>query len=68
METHELDIEISPDGRMKVHVQGAKGPACMEYVKLLQGIMGSAEEVSHTAEYYEPPTGVQIHLDQQAKR
>ena len=64
METHELDIEVRPDGTVKMHVRGAKGPACMEYTKLIEQILTSTGEVEKTSEYYEPPTGVQIHLDQ----
>ena len=64
METHELDIEITPDGQVKVHVHGAKGSACMDYVKLLQTMMGAEGELQHTSEYYEPPSGVRIHLEQ----
>jgi len=68
METHELDIVIGPDGKMQVHVQGAKGPACMEYVKLLETMMGATGEVTQTSEYYEPATGVEVRLDQKLKR
>ncbi|MBN2451760.1 MAG: DUF2997 domain-containing protein [Lentisphaeria bacterium] len=62
METHELNIEIRPDGQVRVHVAGAKGPACMDYVRLLQQVMGAEGEIEHTSEYYEPPTGVKIRI------
>jgi hypothetical protein len=62
MEQHELDITIGLDGKVSVHVKGAKGPACMEYVKMLSQILNSEGEVTNTSEFYEPPTGVAIHL------
>lgn len=67
METHELDIEVRPDGTVKVHIRGAKGPSCMEYTKLFEQILNSTGEAERTSEYYEPPTGVQIRLDQKTR-
>ncbi len=64
METHEFDIDILPDGRVKVHIKGAKGAACMDYVKLFEQALGSAAEVERTSEYYEPPSNVRIRLEQ----
>jgi hypothetical protein len=55
METHEIDIEITRDGQVKIHVQGAKGPRCLEYAKLFQEQMGQVGKVSETMEMYEPP-------------
>ncbi len=67
MESHELDIEITPKGEVKLHVRGAKGHACMDYVKLLEQLVGPASEVQHTAEFYEAPTGVRIQIEQREK-
>ena len=66
MEIHELEIVIAPDGEMRVEVKGAKGTACLKYTDLLQRIFGEAKSVEHTAEYYEPPTGVEVRLDEKA--
>ena len=64
METHELEISIGPDGKVRAHIKGVKGAACEEYVKLLEKILNSqGTDVEHTAEYYEPPTGVEIHIE-----
>ena len=63
MESHEFDIEIKPGGEVKIHIKGVKGQACMDYVKLFEQIVGEARDVEHTSEYYEPPTGVQIHIE-----
>ena len=67
MECHELDIEVLSDGTVRAHVKGAKGHSCMEYVKLLRQILGSEGEVEHTSEYYEPPTAVQVRLEQETQ-
>jgi hypothetical protein len=64
MEQHELEIEISQQGKVRVHVQGVKGKECTQYVKLLEEIMGVTGDVEHTQEYYEPPTGVEIKIEQ----
>ena len=63
MEVHELEITIAPDGELKVEVKGAKGAACMEYAKRIESIFSEAHTVEHTSEYYEPATGVEIHLE-----
>lgn len=67
MECHEFDIEVRPGGKVKVHIKGAKGPACMDYAKLLAEILGPASDVQHTHEYYEPPTEVRIDVEQKAE-
>lgn len=64
MEVHEIEIEVRPDGTVQAHVQGAKGAACMEYVKLLQQLLQSEGQVQQTAEFYEAPTGVEVRLEQ----
>lgn len=52
---HELEIEIGADGSVKVHVKGAKGRKCLDYVKLFAA-MGEVTEQELTSEYYEPET------------
>ena len=64
MECHEFDIEIRPNGEVRVHIHGVKGPGCTEYVKLFEQILHSEGETELTSEYYEPPTGVEIHIEQ----
>lgn len=62
METHELDVEIAADGTVRVHVRGAKGPACEKYAEFFQAVLNARGEVERTGEYYEPPTGVDVDL------
>jgi len=56
---HELEIEIEPDGQVQVHVKGAKGKQCLEYVELFNTI-GAITEQRLTREYYEPEPKVGI--------
>src|SRR5579863_4786696 len=68
MEPHDLEIEIGKDGRVRVKTSGAKGKSCLEYIRLVERIVGKAEHQELTAEYYEPDTGVKIDAPQQEKQ
>lgn len=59
---HELDIEILPNGEIKVHVQGMKGKSCDEVVKIFEQEIGEIKDVQRTSEYYEPEPDVGIHI------
>ena len=67
METHEFEIEMAPGGEIKIHVKGVKGPACMEYAELFEEILGVSGTRERTSEYYEAPTGVEIHVEQKTE-
>ena len=43
MAEHNIEIEISKTGEVKVHVKGVKGPGCLEYGKLLAEIVGKVK-------------------------
>lgn len=60
MEQHDVEIEIGKDGKVRVHVKGAKGKACLEYAKFLESVVGRMQERELTNEYYEPETGVHV--------
>jgi hypothetical protein len=62
MESHDLEIEIGKDGKVRVHVKGAKGQACLAYAKLLEKIVGREEQRELTSEYYEPDGKVDLRL------
>jgi hypothetical protein len=68
MAQEELEIEISPSGKVTVRTKGIKGPACMEYADMLARIIGREEHREKTAEYYE--TGIEIarHVNVKQKR
>ncbi|MBI2901734.1 MAG: DUF2997 domain-containing protein [Planctomycetes bacterium] len=60
MESHELEIEIGKDGRVRVRTSGAKGKSCLEYARLMEEIVGKIENRELTAEFYEPDSKVEI--------
>jgi len=64
MAEHNIEIEISKTGEVKVHVKGVKGPGCLEYGKLLTEIVGKVKSQELTSEYYEPAPKVKINLEQ----
>ncbi len=67
MEAHEFEIEIRPDGEIRIHVKGVKGPGCLEYAQMLEDILGTTSTRELTSEYYEPATGVDIHVEQKTE-
>ena len=60
MESHELEIEIGKDGRVRVKTAGAKGKSCLEYIRLVEQIVGPSQSRELTAEFYEPDSQVRI--------
>jgi len=67
MAKHEVQITISKTGDVTVHVEGAKGKACMEYAKWLTQVIGRVKEQRLTSEFYEPDTKARIDLHQNLK-
>ncbi len=53
MAEQELEITISPEGKVTVHTHGIKGQSCMEYADLLVQIVGREEDREKTAEFYQ---------------
>jgi hypothetical protein len=66
MEPHELEIEITKDGKVRVKTAGVKGKSCLAYIKLVEQIVGRQMSQELTAEFYEPDSNVQI--DQSRKQ
>jgi len=62
MAKHEVEITISKQGQVRVHVKGVKGKGCLEYAKWLTEIVGKMESQQLTSEYYEPETKARIDL------
>ena len=60
MESHELEIEIGPDSKVRLRTSGVKGPSCLEYAKLVEALVGKIQSTELTAEYYEPDSKVTI--------
>jgi hypothetical protein len=54
MEQHDIEVRIGKDGKVQIHIKGAKGEQCMSYVDLFEGIVGPVKERRLTHEYFEP--------------
>ena len=67
MAQHEVEIEITASGEVKVHVKGAKGKACMEYAQWLTEVIGQVKDQQLTSEYYEPEVQTRVNLHQELK-
>lgn len=53
---HEIELFISDDGELKVHIKGMKGPGCLRVLDSLAKDLGKVEDKQLTSEYYESPT------------
>ena len=69
MAKEEIEIEISPSGKVTVRTIGIKGPACLDYAELFAQIVGREESRELTSEYYEATSDVrqQIEIKQQRR-
>lgn len=56
---HEMEIEITADGKVEVHVKGAKGKRCMDYVQIFNTV-GKVSDQQVTSEFYEPDIDISI--------
>jgi hypothetical protein len=68
MAHEELEIEISPTGKVTVRTKGIKGARCMDLADLFAQIVGKEEAREKTTEYYEAEVDSQRRLDQKLKR
>lgn len=68
MATEELEIEISPTGKVTVRTIGIKGPKCLDYADLLVRIVGREDSRELTSEYYETDGHVQRQVDIKQRR
>jgi hypothetical protein len=51
---HELELFITDDGELKVHIKGIKGPGCLKVMDALAGQLGGkTQDIKLTPEYYE---------------
>jgi hypothetical protein len=53
MAREELEIEISPSGKVTARTIGMKGPCCLDLADFLARIVGREESRELTREYYE---------------
>ncbi len=48
----EIRFEIDKEtGELKTHVKGVPGKACLDIQKLVEDLVGEAQETEHTAEF-----------------
>ena len=59
MAQEELEIEISPDGKVTVHTKGIKGARCLDVAEIIARVVGREDSRRMTSEYYESP--VEVH-------
>ncbi|MFH0828287.1 MAG: DUF2997 domain-containing protein [Candidatus Omnitrophota bacterium] len=53
--SHEIELFISEDGEIKVHIKGMKGPECLKVLDSLAKEIGEVKNKDLTGEYYEKP-------------
>ena len=64
MPEREFEITIGKTGEVELHVKGFKGRACLDAVKIFEGIVGEMKSQQRTSEFYEPEEQVQYRIDQ----
>jgi len=62
MAQHDIEIEISKTGEVKVLIKGVKGKGCLKYAEFLTQIVGEVKSQRLTSEYYEPDEDAKIDL------
>ncbi|MEN6458789.1 MAG: DUF2997 domain-containing protein [Thermoguttaceae bacterium] len=63
MAREELEIEISPSGKVTARTIGIKGARCLDLAECLAKIVGRVESRELTSEYYEAAEQVQDHVN-----
>lgn len=56
----ELEIEITPEGEVRIHTHGLKGAACVAETESLEKALGKVGERTRTAEHYEQAQPVSV--------
>lgn len=49
----EIELFISEDGELKVHIKGIKGSSCLKVLDSLANDLGTIKDKELTSEYYE---------------
>jgi hypothetical protein len=68
MAQEELEIEISPTGKVTVRTIGVKGPRCVDLGEMVARIVGSIESSQLTSEYYETEVKAASTVDVRQRR
>jgi len=59
MAQEELEIEISPEGKVTVRTKGIKGTRCLDVAEIFARVVGREDSRQLTGEYYETSVEVQ---------
>ncbi|MCL6499912.1 MAG: DUF2997 domain-containing protein [Firmicutes bacterium] len=59
----DIEVSISPDGRVQVHVKGMPGKQCLKVRQLLEEVLGPLESQRLTSEYYDPEEDQPVSLE-----
>lgn len=58
-----VELEVRPDGTVRVHVSGVPGPDCERWEAALQVVLrGEVVEREHTPEYLQAPRALAARL------
>lgn len=68
MAREEIEIEISPSGKVTAKTIGYKGKKCLDIAKVLAKIVGREESHKLTNEYYESEVVIQQHVEIKQRR
>jgi hypothetical protein len=68
MAREEIEIEISPSGKVTARTIGIKGPRCLDVAELLAQIVGREESRELTSEYYEAEVHTEHRIDIKQRR
>jgi hypothetical protein len=68
MPQRDVEITISKNGEVKVHIKGIKGKACLKFGAFLADVVGKVKSQQLTSEYYEPEEKAAISQEQKLRR
>jgi hypothetical protein len=68
MAEKEIEIEISPSGKVTARTKGYKGSSCLDVADLLAQIIGRVDSRELTSEYYEVETIVKPRVEVKQRR
>ena len=58
----ELELTISPDGHVQLHLRGYTGQSCLEALRWFEQVVGPVESQRETSEFYEPAEEVRFRI------
>jgi hypothetical protein len=62
MADEEIEIEISPQGKVTLRTKGIKGARCLDVAEVFARIIGHEESRQLTSEFYEQAVEGQTHI------